>query len=91
MNQLLSLSGIKLDFPPTSMPLRGQPMLKSLTNFFITIACLEAYLVSGKVGNKEEGLCWSAGAIRGREDPGTGTTPLPGVIRRGFRGVPEAL
>ena len=29
--------------------------------------------------------------IRGREDPGTGTTPLPGVIRRGFRGVPEAL
>ena len=23
----------------------------------------------------------------GREDPGTGTTPLPGGIRRGFRGV----
>ena len=36
-------------------------------------------------------ICWSTGAIRGRRDPGTGTTPLPGVIRRGFRGIPEAL
>ena len=33
----------------------------------------------------------SAGAIQGKEDPGTGTTPLPGGIRRGFRGVSGSL